>query len=106
MALTRALQMEKRNILLFHKSELRKGVQMYLVRARDPGTGEAKKQKRIKRLRDMRNKHHDYCINSSVLATKFFCFSVHSFNRVEPEESIRKGDRMHVGKKIFLHNAC
>lgn len=54
----------------------------------------------------MRNKHHDYCINSSVLATKFFCFSVHSFNRVEPEESIRKGDRMHVGKKIFIHNAC
>lgn len=53
-----------------------------------------RKQRRIKRLRDMRNKHHDYCINS---LPRFFPF--HNFNKVEPEKREENSQSMHVGKK-------
>lgn len=37
----------------------------------------------------MRNKHHDYCINS-LLRFFFLSFFVYNFNKVEPKETEKK----------------
>lgn len=54
---------------------------------------EWRKQRRIKRLRDMRNKHHDYCIHATI----FFRFTISIKWNPKREKKIVKS--MHVGKK-------